>query len=118
MSQDKDIAIFQRFDDLSMLCLLGLQAEIVKMRKDLFRTCHLDDLQGQINEQAYSGSFKLSREASSDQYQQVVALTKKLQEYCEFNNSPFASVMLIAVVQILLPHKVGDARQTICAIYH
>jgi len=34
MGKEKDIAIFRRFDDLNILSLLSLQAEIVQLEKE------------------------------------------------------------------------------------
>jgi hypothetical protein len=43
MSKDKNFAIFRRFDELNMLHLMALQAEIIELR-ELFRDrCRRDD---------------------------------------------------------------------------
>ncbi|KXX80329.1 hypothetical protein MMYC01_204684 [Madurella mycetomatis] len=42
MGKEKDIAIFRRFDDLNILCLLSLQAEIVQLEKEFRIDCVAD----------------------------------------------------------------------------
>ena len=81
MSDDKDIAIFRRFDDLNLLSLLSLQAEILELRQSLRRTCLLDDIHGQENEKKYSGNFKSSRDNNSEQYRMIGVLRHKLKDY-------------------------------------
>ena len=81
MSDDKDIAIFRRFDDLNLLSLLSLQAEILELRQSLRRTCLLDDIHGQEDEKKYSSNFKLSRDNNSEQYKRIEALRLKLKDY-------------------------------------
>ena len=81
MSQDKDIAVFRRFDDLNLLCLLSLQAEILVLRQSLRRNCLLDDTHGQENEKEYSGNFKMSRDDNSEQHKNIEALRRTLKEY-------------------------------------
>ena len=81
MSDDKDIAIFRRFDDLNLLSLLSLQAEIIELRQSLRRTCLLDDTHGDEKETAYSSNFKLSRDNESEQYKIIETLRHKLKDY-------------------------------------
>ena len=81
MSDDKDIAIFRRFDDLNLLSLLSLQAEILELRQSLRRTCLLDDTHGQENEKNYSSNFKLSRNNNSEQYKRIEVIRQKLKDY-------------------------------------
>lgn len=81
MSHDKDIAIFRRFDDLNLLSLLSLQAEILELRQSLRRTCLLDDTHGQENEKKYSSNFKLSRDDNSEQHRRIEVLRQKLRDY-------------------------------------
>jgi hypothetical protein len=74
MSEEKDVAIFRRFDDLNFLNLLALQAEIVDLEKDFRRECRINDAEGQIggagpsNPASYVENFKLSKEQKSAQY--------------------------------------------------
>jgi hypothetical protein len=81
MSDDKDVAIFRRFDDLNFLSLLHLQAEILELRQSLYRTRLLDDYHGTEEEKDYSGNFKLSRDSNSRQHEIIQALTGKLKGY-------------------------------------
>ena len=81
MSHDKDIEIFRRFDDLNLLSLLSLQAEILELRQSLRRTRLLDDTHGQENEKKYSSNFKLSRDNNSEQHRRIEVLRQKLKDY-------------------------------------
>jgi hypothetical protein len=82
MAQDMDAAIFHRFEDLSLLSLLSLQAEIIDLRKEFRRICSLDDTEGGEVEKKYSGNFKAARDGESDQYRILRAIRSKLKEYC------------------------------------
>ena len=42
MSNEKDEAIFRRLDELNLLSLLALQADIIDMEKDLRREWRID----------------------------------------------------------------------------
>ena len=88
MSDDKDIAIFRRFDDLNLLSLLSLQAEILELRQSLRRTCLLDDTHGQENEKKYSSNFKLSRNNQSEQYKRIEVIRQKLKDYSRLPPAP------------------------------
>ena len=90
MSREKDVAIFRRFDDLNILSLLELQAEIVDLEKDLRRQRRADETMGNGAQQQppgqpdpsyYSGNFKLSRESNSGQYSKLKSIREKLKEY-------------------------------------
>ena len=81
MSDDKDVAIFRRFDDLNLLSLLSLQAEILELRQSLRRTCLLDDTHGDEHEKNYASNFKLSRDHESEQHKSIGALRQKLKNY-------------------------------------
>ena len=92
MSNEKDVAVFRRFDDLNVLSLLALQAEIIDLEKDLRRECRIDEMaingsqqQEQQSQRSgparYSENFKLSRESNSAQYQKIGSLRDKLREY-------------------------------------
>ena len=88
MSDDKDIAIFRRFDDLNFLSLLSLQAEILELRQSLHRACLIDDDHGEEHEKKYSGNFKLSRKNDSEQHKSIKILRHKLKDYSKFVPAP------------------------------
>lgn len=89
MGNEKEAAIFRRFDDLNILSLLALQAEIIDLDKDLRRECRIDDLlsngqqpqQQQPDPLVNSENFKQSRESDSAQYRKIKELRHKLKEY-------------------------------------
>jgi len=81
MSNDKDTSICRRFDDLNLLSLLSLNAEILELRQSLRRTCLLDDIHEQEDEKKYSSNFKLSRDNNSEQYKSIEVLRHKLKDY-------------------------------------
>jgi len=81
MSNDKDTSIFRRFNDLNLLSLLSLNAEILELRQSLRRTCLLDDIHEQEDEKKYFSNFKLSRDNNSEQYESIEVLRHKLKDY-------------------------------------
>ena len=82
MSNDKDVAIFHRFDDLNILSLLALQAEIIDLEKDLRRECRIEDMMSNGPDPVYySENFKLSREGNSEQYRKLTDIRNRLKEY-------------------------------------
>ncbi|KAE9372811.1 hypothetical protein N431DRAFT_339092 [Stipitochalara longipes BDJ] len=81
MSRDMDAAIFHRFEDLGLLSLLSLQAEIIHLRKEFRRKCFLNDEFGHEFERSYSGNFKSARDGDSEQYQILKTIQSKLGEY-------------------------------------
>ena len=53
MSQDKNLAIFRRFDELNMIQLMAMQAEIIELQLLYETICQQDDKE----ETSYSGNF-------------------------------------------------------------
>lgn len=82
MSEDKDIAIFRRFDHLSILCLLSLQAEIIQMEKELMISYGLED-QAWTQVAAHSTNFRMARDSNSEQHQKLKSLRELLKEYSQ-----------------------------------
>jgi hypothetical protein len=83
MGEEKSIAIFRRFDDLSILCLLSLQAEIVQLEKEFRTDCVADALSGHFPASSYCRNFKLSRDASSTQFIKLKDIKALIKEYSE-----------------------------------
>ena len=87
MSDEQDVAIFRRFDELNLLSLLALQADIIDLEKDLHHEWHIEAILSQESEQKKSNrvldveNFKQSRETNSPQYQKLNVLRHKLKEY-------------------------------------
>ena len=90
MSKERCVAIFRRFDDLNLLSLLALQAEIIDLDKDLHCEFRIDEttldesqnLQQPLSKPPYmSENFKLSRESNSPQYIKLKELRNRLKEY-------------------------------------
>ena len=80
MSSDKNLAIFRRFDDVNIMCLLGLQAEIVDLRDQFYKTNYADEKNAQQGRQ-FGESFLHSRENNSSQYQELEQLRERLIMY-------------------------------------
>lgn len=106
MSNEKEVAVFRRFDDLNILSLLALQAEIIDLDKDLRREFRIADMtsngsQHQPQQQSdaihRSENFKLSRESNSAQYQKIKDLRSRLKEYSWLLLSPKRPSMILRV---------------------
>lgn len=84
MSKEKDVAIFRRFDNLSILCLLSLQAEIIQMEKELMIAYRVEDEDEAVaQEVAHSANFRLARDSNSEQHYKLKALRELLKEYSQ-----------------------------------
>lgn len=87
MSKEKDVAIFRRFDELNILSLLALQAEIIDLENDLSLEWRLEDALSHESEQKQSNpvlnseNFWQSRKNNSVPYQKINDLRNKLKEY-------------------------------------
>lgn len=80
MSKDHNIAIFRRFDEINMLNLLSLQAEIFDLQNHFGLRCTIDDMSNDANREEYSKYFlKLhqSKGTENGQYQMLLELRKK-----------------------------------------
>ena len=84
MGKEKDIAIFRRFDDLNILSLLSLQAEIVQLEKEFQIECAADELGGRQPALQFSSNFQLSRESHSEQTRRLQAIKSLVKEYSTF----------------------------------
>jgi hypothetical protein len=82
MSKEKDVAIFRRFDNLSILCLLSLQAEIIQMEKELMIAYRVED-EAVDQEAANSANFRLARDSGSEQHRKLKALREMIKEYSQ-----------------------------------
>jgi len=83
MGKEKSTAIFRRFDDLNMLCLLSLQAEIMQLEKEYRDECYGDDTNGQGKAKQYTSNFKLARDCNSEQHTRLKVIRELLREYSE-----------------------------------
>lgn len=81
MSRDKSIAIFRRFDDVSMLYLLSLQAEIVELKKQFSLQCELDDSSRVGNEKEFSQYFLSLHTSKGNQFRSLRKIGDKVQKY-------------------------------------
>lgn len=85
MGGDSNLAIFRRFDDLNLLCLLSVQAEIVALRHQFYLRCDLNDQKGSPDERLFSTSFEKSRDGPSHQYNELKVLQEKLATYSKLS---------------------------------
>ncbi len=83
MTRDKSTAIFRRFDDLTLLNLLSLQAEIVDLQKHFRLQCELDDNSKVGNEKEYSQYFLKLHNSDGDQLRKLREIGEKIQKYSE-----------------------------------
>ncbi|TEA19946.1 hypothetical protein C8034_v004271 [Colletotrichum sidae] len=109
MAKEKDVAIFRRFDNLNLLSLLSLQAEIVQLEVELRIAMRADEDFGgsstaspqvsghHVDTSVYSGNFRLSRQADSRQYQILDKIRGKLKDYC----------FLLRAYHHIIGHRVG-----------
>lgn len=81
MSSDKNLAIFRRFDDVNILCLLSMQAEILQLRKEFHWENSLDETDGTEEEKKHGKSFYDSQNNNSTQHQILCKLQQKLMLY-------------------------------------
>lgn len=91
MEEDNNLAIFRRFDEINIIQLMALQAEIVELQYRFQLRCKQDNNEGQI----YSGSFhalrhsprvgedKQARNNGNDQLSLLNTLRSKIKEYSE-----------------------------------
>ena len=84
MSKDTDIAIFRRFNEINILNLLSLQAEIFDMQNRFDIERSLDGESDDSGEREHSKYFlRLLQSKGKDgqQYQILLALREKMNEY-------------------------------------
>lgn len=85
MGNYRRVAIFRRFGALNMLNLLSLQAELVELEVHFKDVCAEDNESNDPVEQNFSKYFhelrKSENKANDEQYQMLLTLRKKLQEY-------------------------------------
>lgn len=84
MSKDNSIAIFRRFNNINMLNLLSLQAEIFDIQNRCTLECNLDDSSSDSSKQEFSKYFlnlHKFRGKGGQQYQ--IVLTLQMNFYCK-----------------------------------
>jgi len=83
MGLSDNMAIFRRFNDLNMLSLLELQAEIQMLRETFYTQCQED----QDQKYKYSTSMKTLRESAStnrpEQYKQLLLIRERMAQYSQ-----------------------------------
>lgn len=83
MGRSENFAIFRRFNDMNMLNLMALQAEISDLRDRLYTQCEIDDAKGKD----YSTSMLHLLESRKDspenrkQYDLVIKIRWKMRQY-------------------------------------
>lgn len=89
MGRSSEAAIFRRFNEINMLNLLNLQAEIAALRKEFWLQCNADAIRGPPYENL-SLSFETQRSVNSvndpkyeHQYHILLRLRAKMKEYSE-----------------------------------
>jgi uncharacterized protein DUF6594 len=81
-------AIFRRFEELNLLYLLRLQAELQDMEHELQKIREEDTQSNDPIRMCYVKDFRAMRDneeiGDSEQYEQLINIGKKLQEYSTF----------------------------------
>jgi len=86
MSKEKTLAIFRRFDDVLMLTLMRLQADIMDLQSRFLFQAELDHQSGMEPEILYSLSFaklRASEASDGEQLELLDSMGKKLKEYSQ-----------------------------------
>lgn len=85
MGKSRQMCIFRRFGKLTMLNLLSLQAELMKLEDQLRRWREEDDKSSDPDERKYSSYFHglqmSEKKTNNRQWKTLMATRKKLQEY-------------------------------------
>ncbi|KAM6513640.1 hypothetical protein FALCPG4_016022 [Fusarium falciforme] len=84
MEKGKDLAIFRRFDELNIMNLLSMQAEILHLESQYNRQCDQDSRSNDHSEAEYSTYFRSlhqSRDSGGEQAGLLDALQTKLSAY-------------------------------------
>lgn len=84
MDKGKDLAIFRRFDDLNIMCLLSMQAKLRSLEKQYRDRCEEDDEPNTGDAMPFSTYFKslhATRESGSMQIRLLDEIQAKLAAY-------------------------------------
>jgi len=87
MGGSSELAIFRKFNDLNILSLMSLQAELVELRDEFYSICEDDEKSGQEFDRSFAGLFGSKQSANNFQYEKLVAIREKMKEYSEPNLS-------------------------------
>ena len=104
MTGGKDLAILRRFDELSILSLLSLQAEILHLESQYNRQCERDGVSNDASEAEYSTYFRAlhkSREANGEQIRLLDEIQLKVSAYSWSTMFPFRLLSKINNVGLL-----------------
>ena len=100
MGHYPEAAIFRRFGSLNMLTLLSLQAELIDLQAQFRDMCAEDNSSYDPIEKQFSTYFRLLRGAEdSIQYEKLLEIRRKLQEY-----SKFRYLIVSRMISILCRH--------------
>lgn len=87
MGNYHETAIFRRFDSLSMLNVLSLQAELLALQDELGDICFEDESSDDPAANAFAVNFFALRESeggiNDEQYQILIKIREKLREYSQ-----------------------------------
>lgn len=81
MGCSSDIAIFRRFSDLNMLCLMSLQAELMDLREEFCSICEDDEKEAAGFSQSFSHLRESKDSPNNFQYHKLEQIKSKLKEY-------------------------------------
>ena len=88
MGHYPEAAVFRRFGALNMLNLLSLQAELVDLQVQFRDLWAEDDVSTDLSEKQFSTYFRVLRNSENSlQYEKLLEIRQKLQQYSKLNNT-------------------------------
>ncbi|KAF1951111.1 hypothetical protein CC80DRAFT_481821 [Byssothecium circinans] len=81
MGKSDELAIFRKFNDVNMLSLLSLQAEILELRDDFYIICEGDEELGRDFSTSMLHLLQEKNDSGKNQYQALELIRDKIQQY-------------------------------------
>ena len=83
MGKSDELAIFRRFNDVNVLSLLSLQAEILELRDNLYDICEVDEHLGGGFSNSMLRLLHAKDGGGKAQYEALACIRDKMQQYSE-----------------------------------
>jgi hypothetical protein len=88
MGRSGELAIFRKFNDLNMLSLMSLQAELVDLRDDFYAIAADDEKRGLVFDRNFAALFASKHEANNFQFEKLAIIRDKTKEYSQMSPLP------------------------------
>jgi hypothetical protein len=88
MGRSGELAIFRKFNDLNMLSLMSLQAELVELRDDFYEIAADDEKSGHAFDRNFAMLFESKQQANNFQHKKLETIREKTKEYSEISPLP------------------------------